>query len=387
MPNVEPFKIAVPEEALADLRDRLARTRWPDEVDGAGWDYGANLAYMRELVDYWLERFDWRAEERWLNELPQFRTTIDGQLVHFVHARGVGPAPLPLVVTHGWPSCFAELSGIVGPLTNPAAHGGDPRDAFDVVIPSLPGFGFSGRPLRRGQQAVDDLWRALMVDILGYGSFVAHGTDVGNRVTSALGRHHGDVVRAIHLGSVDLDWPVPMPSDDELTDEERDYFARVARWEREEGAYEAIQGTTPQTAAYGLNDSPAGLAAWIVEKFRAWSDCDGDIERAFSKDELLTNITIYWVTETINSSMRRYYESRNNPARDPRKPRPRVATPTAIAMFPGEKLLVVPRSWAEREYEVAQWTEMPRGGHFPALEEPELLVDDLRRFFRRFRDV
>jgi pimeloyl-ACP methyl ester carboxylesterase len=178
-----------------------------------------------------------------------------------------------------------------------------------------------------------------------------------------------------------------MPPDEELTDEERDYLTRVAKWERDEGAYEAIQGTTPQTAAYGLNDSPAGLAAWIVEKFRAWSDCGGDVEKAFSKDELLTNITIYWVTETINSSMRRYYESRNNPARDLHKPRPRVSTPTAIAMFPGEKLLVVPRSWAERDYHVAQWTEMPRGGHFPALEEPELLLDDLRRFFRQFREA
>jgi len=387
MPKVEPFRIAVPDEVIADLRERLGRTRWPDEVDGAAWDYGANLAYMRELVDYWRDRFDWRAEERRLNALPQFRTTIDGHLIHFVHVRGVGPAPLPLVITHGWPSCFAEIYDIVGPLTDPAAHGGDPRDAFDVVIPSLPGFGFSGRPLERGQNAVDDLWRALMVDVLGYETFVAHGTDVGNRVTSALGRYHGDVVRAIHLGSVDLDWPVPMPPDDELTDEERDYVARVAKWERDEGAYEAIQGTTPQTAAYGLNDSPVGLAAWIVEKFRAWSDCDGDVEKAFSKDKLLTNITIYWVTETINSSMRRYYESRNNPARDPRLPRPRVATPTAIAMFPGEKLLQVPRSWAERDYAVAQWTDMPRGGHFPALEQPELLLEDIRRFFARFRNA
>jgi pimeloyl-ACP methyl ester carboxylesterase len=385
MADVAPFAIRVPDEVLLDLRERLARTRWPDEVEGAGWDYGANLDYVRELVDYWLHEFDWREQERRLNRVPQFRTTIEGQEIHFAHLRGVGPHPLPLVLTHGWPSSFAELFEIAGPLADPASHGGDPRDAFDVVIPSLPGFGFSGRPLRRGQQAVDDLWRALMVDVLGYPSFVAHGTDVGARVTSALGRYHGDVVRGIHIGSVDLDWPVPMPPDDELTAEERDYIERVARWERDEGAYEAIQGTTPQTAAYGLSDSPAGLAAWIVEKFRAWSDCGGEVERAFSKDTLLTNIAIYWATGTINSSMRRYYESRNNPARDPRAPRPRVATPTAIAMFPGEKLLVVPRSWAERDYDVVQWTDMPRGGHFPAHEEPQLLVDDIRRFFARFR--
>ena len=380
-----PFRIAVSEETLADLRDRLARTRWPDEIEGAGWDYGANLGYMRELVRYWRDEFDWRAQERRLNELPQYHATIDSLNIHFVHVRGIGPDPLPLVVTHGWPSSFAELDRIVGPLTNPAAHGGDARDAFDLVIPSLPGFAFSEGRRTRGQGAVDDIWRKLMVDVLGYERFVAHGTDVGARVTSALGRYHGDVVRGIHIGSVDLDWPVPMPAQSEMTGEERDYVARVARWEIEEGAYEAIQGTTPQTAAYGLNDSPAALAAWIVEKFRAWSDCDGDVERVFSKDELLTNVTIYWVTESINSSMRRYYESRNNPARNPRAPRPRVTTPTAIAMFPGERLLLVPRSWAERDYDVVQWTEMPRGGHFPALEQPQLLVDDIRRFFARFR--
>ncbi|MGK2855918.1 MAG: epoxide hydrolase family protein [Thermoanaerobaculia bacterium] len=386
MPGIEPFTVRVSDEVLHDLRERLARTRWPDEVEGAGWDYGANLAYMRELVGYWRDVFDWRVQERRINELPQFHATVDGLRIHFVHVRGVGPSPLPLVITHGWPSCFAELYEIVGPLTNPAAHGGEARDAFDVVIPSLPGFGFSERPLQRGQKAVDDLWRSLMTDVLGYGSFVAHGTDVGARVTSALGRYHGDVVRGIHLGSVDLDWPSPMPPESDLTDAERDYLARVARWEREEGAYEAIQGTTPQTAAYGLNDSPTALAAWIVEKFRAWSDCGGDVESVFSRDVLLTNLTIYWVTETINSSMRRYYESRNNPARDVLAPRPSVATPTAIAMFPGEKLLVVPREWAERDYAVAQWTDMPAGGHFPALEQPDLLVADIRRFFSRFRD-
>jgi pimeloyl-ACP methyl ester carboxylesterase len=387
MPPPEPFEIRVSDEALRDLRERIARTRWPDDVDGAGWDYGANLAYMRELAAHWLRDFDWRARERELNRFPQYRARVDGLSIHFVHLRGKGPAPLPLVLTHGWPSSFAELAELGARLADPAAEGGDPRDAFDVVIPSLPGFGFSEGRRTRGQGAVDVLWRKLMTDVLGYRTFVAHGTDIGARVTSALGRWHGDVVRGIHIGSVDLDWPVPMPPEAEMTAAERDYVERVARWEREEGAYEAIQGTTPQTVAYGLNDSPVALAAWIVEKFRAWSDCAGDVERAFTKDQLLTNVTIYWMSETANSSMRRYYESRNNPARDPHAPRPRVDTPTAIAMFPGERLLVVPRSWAERDYNVVQWTEPQRGGHFPALEAPDVLAHDIRRFFARFRPV
>jgi pimeloyl-ACP methyl ester carboxylesterase len=269
-------------------------------------------------------------------------------------------------------------------LADPAAHGGDPSDAFDVIVPSLPGFGFSERPAARGFPPTDDLWRTLMVEVLGYPRFGAHGTDVGAHVTSALGQHHGDVVAAIHLGSVDLEWPDPLPED--LTPEERDYVARFHRWLKEDGAYWEIQATRPQSLAYGLNDSPAGLAAWIVEKYREWSDCGGEVERRFSKDDLLTNITIYWVTGTIGSSMRRYYEARHDADFVPLKPGERIATPTGIAMFPGEKDLVVPRSFAERCYNLVHWTDMPRGGHFPAQEEPGLLVDDLRTFFRPFRD-
>jgi pimeloyl-ACP methyl ester carboxylesterase len=274
---------------------------------------------------------------------------------------------------------------IVGPLADPGCHGADPADAFDVVVPSLPGFGFSARPARRGPTRVDRLWRKLMTDVLGYPRFGAHGGDVGARVTSALGRFHGDVVAGIHLGSVDLEWPDPVPPAAELSAAERDYLERVRRWEREEGAYGEIQATRPQTLAYGLNDSPAGLAAWIVEKFRAWSDCGGDVESRFSKDELLTNITLYWVTGTIGSSMRRYFEARHDPAPNPLAPGERIETPTGVAMFPGEKDLLVPREWAERCYDLRRWTEMPRGGHFPALEEPGLLVEDIRAFFREVR--
>jgi pimeloyl-ACP methyl ester carboxylesterase len=382
---MEPFTLAVAPEVLSDLRERLVRTRWPDEVEGAGWDYGTELAYLKELVRYWLDGFDWRAQERRLNTLPQFRARAGGFDVHFVHVRGRGPAPLPLVISHGWPSTFHEMHRIVGPLSDPAAHGGSPEDAFDVVVPSLPGFGLSERPRRRGFVRVDDVWRALMTEVLGFRRFVAHGADVGARVTSALGRHHGDVVAAIHLGSVDLDWPEPLPPEAELSPEERDYLARVARWERTEGAYAELQATRPQTLAYGLNDSPAGLAAWIVEKFRAWSDCHGDLESRFTKDDLLTTITLYWVTQTIGSSMRRYYERQHDPSAAPRPNGFRVETPTSVAMFPGERELIVPRRFAERVYQVVRWTDMPRGGHFAALEEPELLVADLREAFRETR--
>lgn len=383
---MQPFTISVPEDVLRDLEERLRRTRWPDEVEGAGWDYGTSLGYMRELVAWWIDEYDWRAHERQLNTLPQFVARVGDLDLHFVHMRGKGKDPLPLIITHGWPSSFHEMNRILGPLTDPAAHGGDPADAFDVVVPSLPGFGFSEKPRRRGFVRVDELWRELMVGVLGYERFGAHGTDVGARVTSALGRYHPDVVIGIHLGSVDLDWPVPVPPEESLSAAERDYIARVRQWDQSEGGYAAIQSTRPQTLAFALHDSPAGLAAWIVEKFRAWSDCDGEIERCFSKDELLTTITLYWVTGTIHSSMRRYYEHRNDPAASAIAPGSRVTTPTGVAMFPGERELIVPREWAERTYEIHHWSDLPKGGHFPALEQPEVLVEEIRAFFRPLRE-
>lgn len=382
---MEPFIIKVDDEILDDLRMRLMRTRWTDQVDQADWNYGTELSYLKELADYWLHTFDWKKQEQVLNSFPQFRATINGLSIHFVHVRGTGPNPLPLIITHGWPSSFVEMYKIIDQLADPAKYGANPVDAFDVVVPSLPGFGFSERPLRRGPLPVDPLWRKLMTEVLGYPHFVAHGTDIGARVTSALGRFHSDVVAGIHLGGVDLDWQEPHPQDAALTEAERDYLKRVARWEKEEGAYAEIQGTYPQTVAYGLNDSPVGLAAWIVEKFRAWSDCGSDVESRFSKDVLLANVMIYWITQTINSSMRRYFEARHSLAPNPLKLGERIETPTAVAMFPGEKDLVVPRAWAERSYNIQRWTNMPSGGHFPALEEPTLLVEDIRAFFREFR--
>ena len=381
---METFTITIDDAVLDDLRDRLSRTRWPDEADGAGWTLGTDLAYLRNLAEYWRNGFDWRRVEAHLNSYPQFTTTIDGQRIHFVHIRAADPNTnaLPLVLTHGWPSTFAELLPLVGPLTDPTAHGGAASDAFDVVIPSLPGYGFSSPHTRRGPRRTHDLWAALMTD-LGYPRFGAGGSDLGARVTSRLGWYHQQRLYGIHLSSVDLEWPDPLP--DDLTEEERGYLERNERWEADEGAYSAMQSTYPQTLAYGLHDSPVGLAGWIVEKFRAWGDCGGDIASRFDFDELLTTITIYWVTGTINSANRWYYESRHDP--DPLRlpPGVRIEVPTGIAMFPGEADLLVPRSFAERCYRVERWTDMPRGGHFPALEEPGLLVDDIRAFFGPLR--
>jgi pimeloyl-ACP methyl ester carboxylesterase len=340
---------------------------------------------MRSLIDYWHEDFDWPAQERALNAFPQFVAEIDGHDIHFIHVRGRGPRPMPIILTHGWPSSFVEMLKLIPLLADPGAHGGDPADAFDVVAPSLPGFGFSQPRTERGLAPAHPLWRRLMVDGLGYARFAAQGGDVGARVTSALGRAYPDNLIGLHLSTVDLDWPTPLPAESELSEAEKDYLARVRRWEEANGGYSHIQGTRPQTLAYGLNDSPVGLAAWIVEKWREWSDCGGDLDRRFSRDELLTNITLYWATQTINSSMRYYYEKRHDPEPAQLMLVERIQTPTAVAVFPAEKELLVPREWAERSYNIQRWTEMPRGGHFAALEEPELMAEDIRGFFRGLR--
>jgi pimeloyl-ACP methyl ester carboxylesterase len=380
---METFKVAISHESLDDLRARLKATRWPDQVEDGGWDYGVEKGYLKDLVNYWLNNFNWRKQEDILNKFPQYKADVDGHTIHFVHVRGKTSNVLPLIITHGWPSSFFEMYKIIDMLSDPRGYGVDTEDSFDVVVPSLPGFGFSSRPLKSGFLRVDNLWHKLMVDVLGYHHFVAHGTDIGARVTSALGRHHSEVVAAIQIASVDLEWPDPLP--DDLSTVERDYIECVHQWKKKDGAYAEIQATRPQTLAYALNDSPVGLAAWIVEKFREWSDCGGDVESRFTKDELLTNITIYWVSDTINSSMRRYYEARHLTSRYLLGPGERIDTPTGIAMFPGERDLIVPREFAERCYNIQRWTEMPRGGHFPALEEPVLLVEELRTFFHSYR--
>jgi pimeloyl-ACP methyl ester carboxylesterase len=381
--HIEPFRIQVPDAVLADLRERLARTRFPDEVRDSGWTYGTNLAYLRELVGYWRERYDWRAEEARLNRFRHFRARVGDLAVHFIHERGVGPAPLPLVVTHGWPGSVAEFTKILGPLTDPARHGGDPADAFDVVAPSMPGYGFSDRPAAPGThpQRIAALWADLMRG-LGYQRFGAQGGDWGAMVTTYLGAEHAPPVLGIHLNMVIALPPDPANPVEGLTQAEVVDLMAARQFLRDETGYQRIQGTKPQTLAYALNDSPAGLAAWIVEKFRTWSDCDGDVERRFTKDELLTNVMLYWVTETAGSSCRLYYEAQHAGQFPPTGLR--VEIPTGCAIFPRE-LIKPPRAWAERVYDVRRWTPMPSGGHFAAMEEPALLVDDIRAFFRPLR--
>ncbi len=323
--------------------------------------------------------------------MPQFKANIDGSSIY---AKGNGPNPMPILITHGWPGSFWEMQKILPMLTDPASHGGDAADAFDVVVPSLPGYGFSGlrqdglrqdgHRQERGMHVfkVADLWLRLMTEGLGYQRFAAQGGDWGAVVTSRLGFAHPENVIGIHVtllvGSPSLRDPDARP----LSPEEQTFMAEQRRWFQDEGGYYHIQGTKPQTLSYGLNDSPAGLAAWIVERFRAWSDCDGDVENRFTKDELLTNITIYWVTQTINSSARFYYEYSRNPWRF--RPGERVNVPCAVAQFPKE-IYRPPREWAERTHNVQRWTEMPSGGHFAAAKEPQLLAEDIRAFFRPLR--
>ena len=375
----EPFEIHVDDAVLDDLRARLDATRWPDEIDGAGWTMGSNLAYMKELAAYWRDGYDWREQERRLNALPQFRAEIDGLGIHFAHIKGKGPDPFPLIVSHGWPGSFFEMYKIAGPLTDPAAHGGDPADAFHLVVPSLIGYGFSDASREPGMTThrMAELFGRLMIDTLGYERFGAQGGDWGSAVTSSLAEQYPANVAGIHLNLVI--GRLAHLLGEAASPEVEAYRAGMARWVRDESAYSIMQGTKPQTLGYALNDSPVGLAGWIVEKWRAWSDCDGDVERSYSKDELLTNVMIYWVTQTINSSVRLYRENRGEFGRTGR-----IETPTAVAMFPKE-ISHPPRSLVERGYNVQRWTEMPRGGHFAAMEEPGLLAGDVRAFFRALR--
>ncbi|HET7452289.1 MAG TPA: epoxide hydrolase [Thermoanaerobaculia bacterium] len=380
---IEPFAIHIADAVLADLRRRLAEARFPDALSG-GWEDGAALPEMRELVAHWREGFSWRKQEEELNRLPQFRAAIDGETVHFVHVRGRGPRPMPLVVTHGWPGSFVEMRKLIPLLADPGAHGGDPADAFDVVVPSLPGYGFSGRPSSPGMNAfrIADLWARLMT-ALGYARFSAQGGDFGASVATGLALEHRDRLTGIHLNYVPGSYAPDLSSGPPISPEEQAFLADRDRWVDEEGGYQHEQRTRPQTLAYALNDSPAGLAAWIVEKFRSWSDCGGDWRTRFTAEELLTNVTIYWATGTIGSSMRLYREMARRPVRFAAGQR--VRTPTAVARFAKEEPMP-PRSWVERGYDVVRWTEFDRGGHFAAMEEPELLAQDVRAFFRPLRE-
>ena len=381
----EPFVISVPDATLMDLRERLARTRWPEELDNESWQYGTNLAYLKELVAYWQTQYDWRHHEQAINVFHHYRVTIDGQPIHFIHEPGRGPKPMPLILTHGWPWTFWDFHKVIRPLTDPAAFGGDPHDAFDVVVPSLPGFGFS-TPLTKTGIAIREVsnrWVVLMREVLGYDRFAAQGGDIGALVSTDLGHAYSRYLIGVHLNlAIPLTMELPPESDYEA--DEKHKFVSTQRFFAEGRGYAAMQGTRPQTAAYGLTDSPAGLCAWILDKRRAWSDCAGDVEHRFSKDELLTTMTLYWVTGTIGTSFRSYYERRVHPWPPVHQRQPVVEAPTAVAVFPGDVVLM-PRRWAERYYNLQRWTVMPQGGHFAPMEEPERLVDDVRTFFRSLR--
>ena len=384
--DVRSFRIAVDDSVLEDLRRRLGETRWPDEVAGAGWDYGSDLGYVRELCEYWRTGFDWRAAEARLNGFSHFKSVVDGLDLHFILEKGRGPDPMPLVITHGWPSTFFEMTKIIPLLADPASYGGDAGDAFDVVAPSLPGFGFSQAASESGMEIgrVADLWVKLMTENLGFGKFAAVGGDIGAGVTARLGYGHWDKLHGIHLTSVTRPAPYLGAGSRGLTEAEAAHSAQRERWFQDEGGYNHIQGTKPQTLSYGLNDSPAGLCAWIVEKWRTWSDCGGDVESVYTKDELLTTVTLYWVTGTIGSSVRMYKENQRELWQLGEGEK--VGAPAGLAMFPQE-IARPPREWAERSYDVRQWREMPRGGHFAAFEEPELLAGEVREFFRQFRGL
>jgi pimeloyl-ACP methyl ester carboxylesterase len=378
----QPFRLHVPDDAIADLRERLARTRFPDQTPGVTWAYGSDVAYMRELVGYWQGDFDWRAEEARLNAFPQYKVPLHGIDVHFLHVPGKGPDPMPLLLAHGWPGSVFEFLELIPRLTDPARFGGDSADAFTVVAPSLPGYGLSFAPgqARFGVEAIADCLADLMT-VLGYERFAAQGGDWGAFVASCLGRAHAERMIGIHINLLPIRRDPNMVADP--TPEERRYLSDLATFLKEETGYQWIQGTRPQTLAFGLTDSPAGLAAWIVEKFRVWSDCGGDVESVFTKDQLLANVSLYWFTGAIGSSFWPYYARMHGPW-----PIPEGATidvPTGYCEFPRE-ILRPPRSLANRTYtDIRRWSVMPRGGHFAAMEQPDALADEVRAFFRPLR--
>ena len=384
MEQLAPFTVAVPEEVLTDLRARLERTRFIDDFAADEWTYGVSLTYLRELCEYWRTTFDWRAQEAILNDFDQLETHVDGQHLHLIHARSPNPAAMPLLLVHGWPGSIFEFVKVIGPLSDPAAHGGDPMDAFHVVAPSIPGYGFSGPTTEPGwgPARIAAAFAELM-ERLGYGRYGAAGGDWGAIITTALAQADG----GRHLSGLHLTMPLGGPPEDPDREPISDADQRgLDDWAAHQAAgtvvHVAVNSTRPHTLAFALNDSPAGLAAWLVDKFRSYSDCDGDVERSFTKDELLAEITTYWVTGTIASASRLYYERAHERVVTPSSER--IAVPTGCAMFPRD-VRRIPRPWAERQYDVRRWTEMPSGGHFPGLEEPELLVAELRAFFRPLR--
>lgn len=374
----ETFAVHVSQQDVDDLRSRLRQTRWPTQWPTAGWETGTEMSELRRLVDFWESGYDWRAHEASINALPHCLVDLDGTPVHYLRFDGEHPGALPVVLTHGWPSTFLELVDLAQRLATPTRHGGSADDAFTVIVPSLPGFTFSPqRPSLPPAMPTHELWHRLMTDELGFTRYAAHGGDLGAGVTTMLGQTYPEAVVGIHLLAIADPVHVDAGS---ITAEEQAYQTAVATWFANDGGYEHQQMTRPVTLGYGLSDSPVGLLGWLVEKYRAWTDSDGDLSRRFGDDFVLTQTSLYWFTNCISTSFRPYYEY----ARGMRKPITRVTAPTALAVFPHD-LSRPPRSWAERSYNLTRYTRMPRGGHFAAYEEPQLLGDDITEFFRALR--
>lgn len=380
--SIERFQIQVSDEVLEDLKYRLEHIRWPHQLEGLGWERGTEINYLKSLISYWKNQFDWREQERELNSFSQFRCNIDGIDIHFIHEKGKGPNPMPIILTHGWPDSYIRYKKIIPLLTDPVKYGGSPEDSFDVIVPSLPGVGFSSIPKHSGvnNYFVSELWAKLITEKLGYSKFAAAGGDMGSGVTRYLALNHPELLIGIHLTDIGIIRNLTASQNEaELSEEELQYKKDASEWISNEGGYMSIQSTKPQTIAYGLSDSPVGLAAWIIEKFRSWSDCNGDLSKSFSEDELLTNIMIYWVTNTIDSSANIYYENVHS-----LPPMGHIDVPTGIALFPADVLLP-PKKWAMSNLNVTRWTTMPRGGHFTAMEDPEPLAQEFRAFFKPYR--
>jgi epoxide hydrolase len=378
---MQPLRIDIPQAALDDLHRRLEATRWPCELPGVGWQRGVPLGYLKELADYWRTTYDWRAAEQQLNQFPQFTTQIDGANVHFLHVRSPEPAARPVILTHGWPGSVAEFLDVIEPLNNPGAHGGDPADAFHLVIPSVPGYGFSGPVTETGWDLtrVARAWAELMRR-LGYHRYIAQGGDFGALVCLALATVDQEHVAGVHVNFLPTA-PSGDPAElDELTESDLARLQRASRFIQDQSGYMKLQATRPQTLAYALTDSPVGQLAWIVEKFNEWTDSDNVPEDAVARDRLLTNASIYWLTATAGSSAQLYYEAADSLPTAPTPPKPPPPVPLGVAVYPHDILLPVKR-WADRDFpNIVQWSEFDRGGHFAAMEQPDLFVHDLRSF-------
>jgi microsomal epoxide hydrolase len=379
---IAPFRVDVDDATLDDLRARLRNTRFPAQLPDAGWDYGTEREYLRELVTYWAEEYDWPARQARMNAFEHFRTEIDGTGVHFIHAPSPVEGALPLLLTHGWPGSFVEFLDVIEPLRDPAAHGGDPADAFHVVVASLPGYGFSGPTVERGWHPgrIARAWAHLMAG-LGYDRYVAQGGDWGYFVTREVALADPEHCAGIHLNMAP---PIPMTED--ITPEEQGFLDGMSAYDAVDSGYMKEQSTKPQTIGYALDDSPAGLAAWIVEKFRTWSDCDGDVERSFTKDQLLDNLMVYWITATAHSAGRLYYEVMQAFVNGELDPVAKPTQPVGYARYPKEIMRTSER-WFGMQYPLSHFAEMRRGGHFAAFECPDLYVPDVRACFRPLREV